>query len=388
MKKNKIRVLRVVTSAETVIWHMSNNLRSLADEFEFGVAGSCVSNNKDFFTDVSWFDLPIARKPHLLNDLKALFILCAVCRRFQPDIVHSIMPKAGLLAALAAWIMRVPVRMHTFTGQVWDTKFGLSRRIYQLIDIVIVKLNTICLTDSPSQSRHIFDNGISINGLPLPVLGSGSLVGVDLNRFNLKRIRQESTLTRAGLGLEEHNFVIAYIARKSRDKGALDMLAGFFEARQIYPNMRLLFIGPDESNGEIQSLRSYKPELFKYVVERNLVDNHDEYLALSDVLCLPSYREGFGTIILDAAALGIPAIGSRISGLVDAIQDNKTGLLFSPGNINEMVSCLCDLEADRDLLLKLGTQARIRVKDCFSSEHISRLLGSLYNELYQNACRK
>src|SRR5690606_10017067 len=110
---------------------------------------------------------------------------------------------------------------------------------------------------------------------PLPVLGKGSLVGVDLARFDPERIRSSGRVTRESLGLTDAHFVIAFIARKSRDKGALDMLKAFAKAKENAPNMWLLFIGPDESAGEIDRLRETEPMLFDGVVERGTVSNHE-----------------------------------------------------------------------------------------------------------------
>lgn len=380
----RIRVLRVVTSPECVVWHMGKTLQGLSQEFDVGVAGEKVSSNKGRFPGVIWFDIDIARKIHPLHDIKALIRLCLVCYRFRPDIVHSIMPKAGLLAAISAWLMRVPVRIHTFTGQVWDTKTGWPRRMYQLMDRLIVALNTVCLTDSPSQSRHLHDYGIALEGKPLPVLGLGSLVGVDIERFEPGRIKAGATVNRAALGLGESHFVVAYIARKTLDKGAIDMLKGFELAKRQAPNMRLLFIGPDESGGEIEHLRESRPELFESVIERGAVMNHEEYLLLGDVLCLPSHREGFGTVVLDAAALGIPSVGSRIVGLVDSIAENSTGLLFPVGDMQRMADLLCKLEADRKMLGCLGLEARRRVEVNFTSEAMTRLLACFYRKCLQS----
>lgn len=375
-----IKVLRVVTSPECVVWHLGKTLNGLSETFDMSVAGQDVSRYSQRFPGVTWLDINISRKIHLLDDLMALLQLCRICYRLRPDIVHSVMPKAGLLTALAAWVTRVPVRIHTFTGQVWDTKTGWSRRFYKLLDRLVVALNTACLTDSPSQSRHLQEHGITLDGEQLPVLGLGSLVGVDLERFNPERIKAIATVTRASIGLANEHFVIAYVARKSRDKGAIDMLHGFQIAKRRAPHMRLLFIGPDESNGELESLRQSSPDLFDSVVERNMVSNHEEYLLISNVLCMPSYREGFGSIVLDAAALAVPSVGSRIVGLVDSIAENSTGLLFPAGDVRCMADLLCILDSDRECLERMGREARRRVEAHFTSEAMTSLLVRFYYE--------
>ena len=372
------KLLRVVTIHECVLWHLGKTLDELTKHFDVTVAGEGVSRYAQRYPTIKWTDIDIPRKAQPMRDLKSLFQIYILCRRLRPDIVHSIMPKAGLITALAARAAGVRVRIHTFTGQVWDTKSGWIRSAYKMVDHLIVSLNTICLTDSPSQSRHLLVNGIDIQGEPLPVLGKGSLVGVDLERFDPERIRASAQVTRATLGFLPSQFVVAFVARKSRDKGALDMLQAFSQARAGSTDMWLLFIGPDESAGEIERLRKTKPHIFDGVIERDTVFNHEEYLLASDVLCLPSYREGFGSVVIDAASLGVPCVGSKIAGLVDSVADGETGLLHAAGDIAHLAEILSTLNQDREKLKKLGEHARSRVLAFFSTEVVGGLLVKFY----------
>lgn len=372
------KLLRVVTVHECVLWHLGKTLDELVGSFEVTVAGEGVSRYAERFPGVAWVDIDIPRKVQPLKDLKSLLQIYSLCKRLQPHIVHSIMPKAGLLTAMAARAAGIKVRMHTFTGQVWDTKSGFARAIYKWLDKLVVNLNSVCLTDSPSQSSHLQANGVSLHGKPLPVLGKGSLVGVDLERFDPVRIRATAQVTRTTLGLTDEDFVIVFLARKSRDKGALDMLHAFAIARAQAPEMRLLFVGPDESAGEIERLRQAQPRLFDSVIERGAVSNHEEYLLASDLLCMPSYREGFGSVVIDAAALAVPCVGSRIAGLVDSVDDGKTGLLHPAGDVTRLAELLLQLHRDRALLEQLAKQARVRTRTCFSSAVMGELLVEFY----------
>lgn len=374
----KTKLLRVVTVHECVLWHLGKTLSGLSEVFDLTVAGEGVSRYKIRYPEITWVDIDISREVAPYRDLKALLQIYKICRKIQPEIVHSIMPKAGLLTAIAALFSGVPIRMHTFTGQVWESKTGFFRWLYKTLDRLVVILNSACLTDSPSQSEYLFSHGISLYGRPLPVLGSGSLVGVDLERFDPVRISNTSKLTRESLGLNGEHFLVAYIARKSRDKGAIDMLMGFNLVKYKKPHMRLLFIGPDESQGEIESLRKLVPSIFESVIEIGAVSNHEEYLYVSDLLCMPSYREGFGSVVIDAAALGVPSIGSRIVGLVDSISDGVTGVLHPPGDITGLALLLTRLDEDRSLLLSLGRNARARTQDNFSSETMCQLIIDFY----------
>lgn len=375
----KPKVVRVVTAFYVVPWHLNNTLKRMSADFEVCVVGQDVSKNKDAYPDIKFVDININRKMSIVSDSLALIALCRFLLSYKPSIVHSIMPKAGLLAALAGFICRVPIRIHTFTGQTWFARTGFSRHFYYWLDKLINSLNTICLTDSLSQSAFLLKNHISYQGKALPVLSKGSLSGVDIQRFNLKKLEVVARQLRDELGLSGENFVFSFIARKTRDKGAIDMLSAFHQLSMSFKNARLLFVGPDE-DGEIEQLRQTNSELFMNVINVSQVDNHEAYLAITNVLCVPSYREGFGSIVIDAAAMGIPTIGSRISGLEDSVADKQTGVLFSAGNIAEIISAMKYFIEHPQMCKILGQSAKDRVNTFFTADQLYQALKEFYVE--------
>ena len=383
----KLKVVRIVTAAYVVPWHLGNTLRRLPHDFDVAVVGQEVSSNKGAYPGIHWVDIDLHRKINIFADLYSLWALCRFFRKYKPDIVHSIMPKAGLIGALAGFICRVPVRMHTFTGQIWVQKKPVARFFLYWLDRITNALNTVCLTDSPSQSKFLHQQGISNHGALLPVLGAGSLSGVDLARFDhLDRAAAAQLCTQ--LGIDTGAFVFAFIARKSRDKGAIDMITAFSKVASAYPEARLLFVGPDESSGELGMLKSTTPALFNNVVDIGRVENHEMYLSLSDVLCLPSYREGFGSIVIDAAAASVPAIGSNIVGLVDSIEDGKTGVLIPAGNIDALSRAMLSMMEDIQHCKEMGAAARRRVEAHFTADKMYGSLKNYYVSLFETHRRK
>lgn len=379
----KLKVVRVITASYVVPWHMHNTLRRMPADFEVCVVGHGVSKNKDSYPDVKFIDIDINRKTSLISDGLALIELCRFLLSYQPDIVHSIMPKAGLLAALAGFICRVPIRIHTFTGQTWVAREGLSRYFYYMLDRLINSLNTVCLTDSFSQSAFLLEHKISHSGQPLPVLSKGSLSGVDIERFNIGLLAEAASQLRGNLGLGKEHFVFAFIARKTRDKGAVDVLRAFSSVSAAYKKVRLLFVGPDE-DGEIERLREMNPDLFFNVMDVGHVSNHEVYLAITDVLCLPSYREGFGSIVIDAAAMGVPTIGSRIPGLSDSVVDQQTGMLFPVGNLDELVRLMLVFVENSKIRQTMGGAAKARVDEFFSADRLYSALKEFYFNCAKN----
>lgn len=385
--KNKLKVVRVVTASYVVPWHLANTLKRMPEDFEVCVVGQGVSSCEETYPNIKWVDINIGRKLNPVADLLAMIALCRFLLVYKPNIVHSIMPKSGLLTAIAGFVCRVPIRIHTFTGQVWAMESGPARAVHYAADRLINVLNTICLTDSPSQSAFLHAHQVSNKGRALPVLSKGSLSGVDVARFNLTALTEQACCLRKQLGLKETNFVFAFIARKTRDKGAIDVLKAFAAVSKIHPNAKLLFVGPDESGGEIEDLLKSDPKFFNNVIDVGQVGNHELYLACSDVLCLPSYREGFGTIVIDAAALGIPTIGSNIPGLVDSIEDGQTGLLFPVGDIDALVRIMVEFLESPDKYEKMRFAAKTRVDEFFTADLLYDALKALYFELADNRAR-
>jgi glycosyltransferase involved in cell wall biosynthesis len=379
IKSNKFKILRVVTQAEVVPWHLKNFIKRCENDCQLYVTGDGVSIYKDEYPYVTFIDNKILRKTSLFYDLKALFMLIQLCIKIKPTIIHSIMPKAGLLSAIAGLITFVPVRIHTFTGQVWATKNGVSRFFFKFMDKVVFTLNTVCLTDSPSQSNFLAQNGFLIAGKHIKYLGKGSLSGVDLDLFDINIVKERNIL-RNELGIEENDFVYVFLARKSIVKGIKELIESFSKVAFL-PNVKLLFIGPDESDGILDELLETHKSIIDKIISLDIVKNHEKYLAVSDVLCLPSSSEGFGTIVVEAAALGIPSIGFEIVGLSDSIEHGYSGILVPFKDVAKFSEAMINLYEDKKGLEKLKFNARERVLKYFSADVIYSCQNQFYKSL-------
>jgi len=375
----KKKVIRVLTASYVVPWHMHNTLKRISKDFDVYVVGQGVTAYRSVYPNITFVDVNIDRKTRVFKDFSALVALVRIFIAVQPDITHSIMPKAGLLTSIAAFLCRVPVRIHTFTGQTWVAKQGGAKYFYYYIDKLINRLNTKCITDSPSQSEFLLSNGISKQGCALDVLSIGSLSGVDIDKFDVSKYMIEAELLKKKYGLLDADYIFAFIARKTVAKGAVDMLLAFSLIREKFNAAKLLFIGPDE-DGEISRLKETQPELFENVIDIGEVESPEHYLALTKVLCLPSYREGFGSIVIDAAAMGVPTIGYRIPGLVDSVEDKETGLLVNMGEKLELVNAMNEFLVNPKLHLELGDKARLRVHKYFSADILYACLKDVYLE--------
>lgn len=309
----------------------------------------------------------IARKIAPWRDLSVLFQLLRCFLEIRPATVHSLTPKAGLLAMLAGYLAGVPLRFHTFTGQVWATRTGITRFLLKGIDRLIALCASHVFADSASQCRFLEDEGVLRCG-GVSVLGPGSVAGVDLARF---RPDPAARLTlRIETGVSDAVPVFLFVGRLVRDKGVLDLVEAFAKLNGQHKHWELWMVGPDEEGLQVMlqeegQRRGARIRWFGHTSEP------EKFMAAADVFVLPSYREGFGSAIIEAAACGIPSIAYRIDGVIDAIVDGHTGLFVDKGNVRDLVDAMNRLGTDAGTRRKLSETAHLRVTEEFSSLSVS-----------------
>jgi glycosyltransferase involved in cell wall biosynthesis len=313
----------------------------------------------------------LERRPAPLRDLLALLALYRLFRRERFDVVHSMTPKAGLLAMLAAFAARVPVRLHTFMGEVWGTKRGWSRWLLKKSDRLIATLATDVMVVSPSERDFLRAEGVLASEAG-QVLASGSVSGVDSERFAPDPSVRRSV--RKHLGIRDESVVFIYLGRLARDKGVLDLARAWERIVKTRADGYLIIVGPDEE-------RLLESPLLQQTARLIVLDHTwepERYLKSADVLCLPSRREGFGNVIIEAACAGVPSIASRIYGLIDAVVDGETGLLFPVDDVDSLTACMVQLLTDPDVRRSLGEAARERAITDFSQEIVGAALMRTY----------
>jgi glycosyltransferase involved in cell wall biosynthesis len=251
------------------------------------------------------------------------------------------------------------------------------RILLKSADRLIARLATHVLVDSTSQRDFLIAEGI-VAASKSTVLSQGSICGVDTARFRpdpaaRERIRRSHRIPAGAV-------VFLYLGRINRDKGLLDLAQAFAEAGGQHPDAHLLLVGPDEDNLRAE-LAGAAAACAGKLHSAGLTDRPQDYFAAADVFCLPSYREGFGTTIIEAAAAGVPSIGSRIYGISDAIVDGETGLLFEAGNARQLALSMGTLAGDASLRNRLGRRSRERAVRDFSSTVVTAALLEYYEKL-------
>lgn len=339
-----------------------------------------LSDDANDLSEFNFIGVNIPRNISPLKDLAALLKLIRIFKAEKFDIVHSTTPKAGLLCAIAGKVTGVKIRLHTFTGQPWSTMTGLKRTILLSCDKLIGYLNTCCYTDSLSQKKFLIENGVGVDS-KLLVLGQGSLAGVDLNRFNPSRFSVNNKFElRKELTISDESLIILFVGRVTLEKGVKELLAAFEYVLSQDVDACLVFVGPFELDSQACLDRIVNLKVKEKIRVVGYSSEPEKYMAISDVLCLPSYREGFGTVVIEAAAMALPTVGSDIYGLSDAIINGETGVLVPPKNSQLLGVTLSKVLCDVDLIARMAANAQKRALDHFDSSYIGGLVIDEYEK--------
>ncbi|KTC81415.1 glycosyltransferase family 4 protein [Legionella brunensis] len=327
----------------------------------------------------------IVREISLFSDIISLISLIKMFRSGQFDIVHSNTPKAGLLCAIAARFAQIPIRLHTFTGQTWVTMSGIKKSIVKACDKLIGVLNTHCYADSPSQ-RHFLIQSKVIKPEKISVLGIGSLAGVNIARFNPTNYTEaDKNKIRDSVKVKQNDLVLLFVGRITKDKGIFELIKAFGELIKNEKEISLIVVGPFEQGIE-QDVRVLAQQCAgDKVIFPGFCVEPENFIVIADILCLPSYREGFGTVVIEAAAMGVPTVGTNIYGLTDAIVDGKTGLLVEPKNVEQLTAALKRLVLDEELRAIMGKNAQKRAINEFDSKKFGHLVVEEYERLLNSS---
>ena len=368
---NRKSICFVATVEFAVSAFLLSHLKELSKHYDLTVIVNLKNPNFliDKKLDIKLVNINFSREINIISDLLSLVQLAYLFLIKKYDAVHSITPKAGLLAMIASFLTFTSVRVHCFTGQVWSTKSGLSRLFLKLIDKIIGNLSTQNIVDSKSQYDFLVKENV-LNKDKALVLGSGSVSGVDLLKFK-PNTKVKSSL-RKKLKISPSSFVFVFLGRLNSDKGIHDLINAFIstDLKSAY----LLLVGPDEENISSKFKGNQSNIIFS-----GLISSPQDFLAVSDVLCLPSYREGFGNVVIEAAATGVPSIVSNIYGLSDAIVLNKTGLAHEPHDVQEITKLMKSLFNNRKLVMDLGKAAKKRAISEFDSKILVKHWKIFYN---------
>ena len=328
--KYKIKLLRISTIPNSLAGLLKGQLKMLNEQYEV-VAVSSPGKAMEVLHEregVRTIETPMERRISLVKDFISLLRMIRIFAKERPYMIHSITPKAGMISMLAGWITRVPIRIHTFTGLVFPTATGGKKKLLIAMDrLTTCACATHIIPEGEGVKRDLMTYRITKK--PLRVIANGNVNGVDLTYFN----RTDEVMKQAATYRLEECFTFCFVGRMVRDKGINELVSAFIRLHQKYTKLRLLLVGPFE-----KKLDPLLPETEKAIQEHpaisfvGLQPDVRPFLAASDALVFPSYREGFPNVVLQAGAMGLPSIVTDINGCNEIIIPNENGVIIPSKN--------------------------------------------------------
>lgn len=370
---SKLRLVHAGTSWLAVDWFMRGQLSYLRRAgFDVTVISSPGPGLDEarLLQHANTIPLPIMREIRPLRDLLSLYRFWRAVRDLRPDVVNVGTPKAGLLGGIAAWLNRVPCRFYTLHGLRHETTGGLKGAVLWLCERIACACahRVICVSESLRERAVAI--GI-VERSRTVVLGSGSCNGVDVRRFAPSEILlRRAALIRSQWGIPPDSPVLGFVGRLTRDKGIPELVEAYERLQADVSDLRLLLVGDYESGDPIHSGLRRKIETAPHIHRSGFVKEIEVYYHVMDVLVLPTYREGFGNAILEAHAAGKPVVGTRATGVVDAVIDGVTGILVPIGDSVALADACARILRDPDLANAMGRAGCERVLREFQQEMV------------------
>ena len=370
-----MKLIRVTTVPETFLAFCSGLLRDLQEQEGYEVVAiSSPERRLQVVAEregVRTIAVPMERQISLKNDLKSLWKMWRLLRREKPDLVHSMTPKAGLITMVAAWMARVPIRIHTFTGLVFPTSTGLKRHILMATDRLTCACATHVIPEGEGVKADLLNNHITKKDLR--VLGYGNIRGIDLEYYNphLFDIKKDNT-----------SFTFVLVGRLVGDKGVNELIEAFVRLNKDYPQTKLLLVGAEEQ--QLDPIRRDTKEIIEEHQSINAVGPQKDvrpFYAEADALVFPSYREGFPNVVIEAGAMGLPSIVTDINGSREIIIEGKNGTIVPSKDTEALYQAMKYFVENPDDVKRMAENARPLIASRYEQSYVRQCLKDFYREV-------
>ena len=362
----KFKIVLIANTSNFFNVFMLNHIEQLSKKYDLFVCCNDADKlKKKIPSNVSLININFKRSISLFHDIVAFFITLFFFLKKKPNLSISFTPKIGFMVALASFVARTPNRIHWFTGQIWATKKGFVRMFYKLIDKLIFSLSHKVLIDGFSQRNFLIMEKIVSSNKSI-VLHKGSVGGVDVKRFSFNK--QKRIRLRKQYSVSKNTFVFLYLGRINKDKGIVELIEAFQKIKKNL-DVLLIFVGTIE---DVKLSHVFKNK--KKILYFNYTNRPEDWFSMADILCLPSHREGFGTVVIEAASCSTPALCSKIYGLHDAVINNKTGFFHKVSSIDDIKKKMLYIIKNRKLVKNYGISARKKILRDFEKSVITKKL--------------
>lgn len=384
MSESKKKLVRITTVPLSLDKILDGQLSFMNNHYEV----IAVSSEKEYLTrcakneGVRFKHIEMTRKITPIKDFISLIKLISFLKKERPLIIHSHTPKAGILAMLASKITNIPIRLHTVAGLPLMEEKGNKKKMLELIEKLTYSFSTFVFTNSNGLYKYIIDNNY-VSKSKLKVIGNGSSNGVDVNYFSPTSVSEkEKEKLKLSLGILENDFTFVFVGRIVADKGINELINAFDTISFQNNAIKLLLVGEQESH--LDPLNENTLKLIssnKNIIKTGFQKDIRPFLAVSDALVFPSYREGFPNVIMQAGAMELPVIATNINGCNEIIINEKNGVLIELKNNGAIVKAMVRLIEDEAFYKNLKSNARSMIVSRFERKVICEKILYEYKEM-------
>lgn len=328
---------------------------------------------------VATHSIPLTRTISPFKDLRCLYQMYRFFKKEKPDIVHTHTPKAGIIGMLAAFLARVPIKMHTIAGlPLMETK-GLKRFVLMMVEKVTYRCADWVYPNAKGLKTFVEEHRLCPSD-KIKILGNGSSNGIDTQYFDPEKVSKSSIHSiKSNLRIGTKDFVFCFIGRLVGDKGINELVHAFISLSQKYPQIKLVLVGEEEKSLDpLHPETSIQIKNHPHIYPVGYQNDIRPYLALSDIFVFPSYREGFPNVVLQASAMKVPSIVSNINGCNEIIRDQENGWWVPAKSIAVLIQKMEEACTDTAKRIKFKQQLRLEIIANYEREHFLGLLKQQY----------
>jgi glycosyltransferase involved in cell wall biosynthesis len=385
--ENRKRLLRITTVPISLKVLIKGQMRYMQQQgFDVLAVSADGKERNDVINNeqVSHIIVPMSRIISPFQDLKSLWALVKLIRRYRPDIVHTHTPKAGLLGMMAALFCKVPRRLHTVAGLPLMETQGMKRKLLLFTEWLTYQCAHMVYPNSHGLKNFIEKN-IRIAPAKLKVIGKGSSNGIDVAFFcRDEEIEAKAGVIRAQYGIDDSFTTFSFVGRVVKDKGIEELLVAF-DMLSKYIKTKLILVGHFEPDLDPITPRSQEILVSnKNIIHVGFQADVRPFVVASDIFVFPSYREGFPNVVMQACCLEVPCIVSNINGCNEIIAHNETGLIVPVKESQPLFEAMRDFAVDPKRRQAFGKRARAFVQDNFDQGYVWSQLLNEYEQIQES----
>lgn len=341
----KIKILHVIHVPFAIPYFLGDQLSYFKDTYDAEIHIACSSSESLIKLSKKWgftpMELNISRKISPVKDIISIIKLIFYIKKNNFNVVVSHSPKGALIGTIAAFICGVENNIYVRHGLFYETSTGFRLKIFLNLEKTIsyFSAKVICV------SKSILDKSVAdkiTNPKKMLMINKGSFNGIDsMIKFNPSNYSDNLVkLLKKKYNISNNEIVIGFVGRLSKDKGVQELYEAWEILKQKYDSIKLILIGPIDERDKIENFLVEKFKFDNTVILTGLIENTAPLYRLMDIFILPSFREGFPTVVLEASAMELPVITTKKTGCVDSILENETGMFIDiiPEEISNIIS--------------------------------------------------